>query len=164
MPTCLYDWFFLCIFYTPFFSISPSPHSSGRLMLSECISQALLDSKFAMPFASVDFLSAVIPTGPPFWLVFTDWLSMITALRVDSRPRCLLKRSHKHVWSCSHTPALRQMRKELQTVDQGGISWGSILHWQPLFKIYQMVLITSHILTGFPGPFTQSLQERHSTR
>lgn len=39
-----------------------------------------------MPFAPLYFLPTVISAYPPFWLVFTDWLSIIAALGVGSRP------------------------------------------------------------------------------
>jgi len=39
-----------------------------------------------MPFPAVDFLAGVITARPPFSVVFTDWLSMIAALGLSSRP------------------------------------------------------------------------------
>jgi hypothetical protein len=36
--------------------------------------------------ATVDLLAHVVSMGPPFSVVFTDWLSMIPALGSSSRP------------------------------------------------------------------------------
>jgi hypothetical protein len=64
-----------------------------------------------MPLAPFDFLAAVIPASPPFWLVFTDWLSMIAALGVGSRPIRTRVFSRKAVCIRCQVPSLRQARK-----------------------------------------------------
>jgi hypothetical protein len=39
-----------------------------------------------MAFAAVDLLAGIITAPPPFSAVFTDWLSMMAALGLTSRP------------------------------------------------------------------------------
>jgi hypothetical protein len=39
-----------------------------------------------MSFSPVDLLARVVTVGPPFSVVFTDWLSMIAALGSRFRP------------------------------------------------------------------------------
>ena len=48
-----------------------------------------------MPLASLDLLAAIVTAQPPFSVVFTDWLSMIAAEGVDSRPACTRTCSRK---------------------------------------------------------------------
>jgi hypothetical protein len=62
----------------------------------------------------------------PFSVVFTDWLSMIAALGVGSRPSASLTLGRRVSWIRSQVPSLRHCRKYHQTVPQGGKSCGSI--------------------------------------
>ena len=48
-----------------------------------------------LALAPVDLLSCIIAPWPPLSVVFTDWLSMIPALGVDSRPSICLTFGHK---------------------------------------------------------------------
>lgn len=41
-----------------------------------------------MPFPAFYLFARIVTTRPPFSVVFTDWLSMIAALGVGSRPAC----------------------------------------------------------------------------
>src|SRR5213082_1284852 len=41
---------------------------------------------YDVPLAALDFLARVVPTEPPFSVVFTDWLSTMAALGVGARP------------------------------------------------------------------------------
>ena len=41
-----------------------------------------------MPFPSLYLFARIVTASPPFSVVFTDWLSMIAALGVGSRPAC----------------------------------------------------------------------------
>jgi hypothetical protein len=60
--------------------------------------------------ASLDLLATIVTAWPPFSVVFTVWLSMITALGVGSRPALLRTSSRRASWILSHTPARRQTR------------------------------------------------------
>ena len=41
-----------------------------------------------MPFPAFYLFARIVTTRPPFSVVFTDWLSIIAALGVGSRPAC----------------------------------------------------------------------------
>ena len=64
-----------------------------------------------MPFPSLYFLASIIATRPPLSVVFTDWLSIIPALGVGSRPTLTRSCSLKTVFILSITPSLRQTQK-----------------------------------------------------
>jgi hypothetical protein len=64
-----------------------------------------------MALAAFDLLASVIAAPPPFWLVFTDWLSIIAALGVGSRPCFTRTCSRSAVWIRSQVPSLRHVRK-----------------------------------------------------
>jgi hypothetical protein len=85
-----------------------------------------------MALAAFDLLASVIAAPPPFWLVFTDWLSIIAALGVGSRPCFTRTCSRSAVWMRSQVPSLRHVRKYAQTVDHGGKSCGRARHWHPV--------------------------------
>src|SRR5207248_5087785 len=64
-----------------------------------------------MALATFDLLASVVAAPPPFWLVFTDWLSIIAALGVGSRP-CLIRTcSRNAVCMRSQVPSVRHVRK-----------------------------------------------------
>jgi hypothetical protein len=65
--------------------------------------------------APFDILAFVVAVDPPFWGVFTDWLSMIAADGVGSRPSCSRTFTRKASCTASITPASRQRRKWSQT-------------------------------------------------
>ncbi len=64
-----------------------------------------------MTFPALDLFSPIEAAKPPFWLVFTDWLSMIAALGVGSRP-CFTRTCSRNA-ACirCHVPSLRHRRK-----------------------------------------------------
>jgi hypothetical protein len=64
-----------------------------------------------VPLAPFHFFAAVVAAPPPFWLVFTDWLSIIAALGVGLRPCFRRVCSRNVVWRRSQVPSLRQVRK-----------------------------------------------------
>ena len=64
-----------------------------------------------VPLAAFHFLTPIVAAQPPFWLVFTDWLSIIAALGVGSRPCFTRVCSRRVVWTRSQVPSLRQVRK-----------------------------------------------------
>ena len=64
-----------------------------------------------VPLAPFHAFAPVKAARPPFWLVFTDWLSIIAALGVGSRPVLTRTRSRKAVCMRCHVPSLRQVRK-----------------------------------------------------
>src|SRR5713226_1900199 len=71
---------------------------------------------------------------------------MIAALGVGLRPCFRRTHSRKAVCMRFQIPVLRQARKLLHTVDQGGNSCGKARHWLPVRSRYKMALITSRIL------------------
>ena len=48
-----------------------------------------------MPLSAVQLFGPVVASGPPFSVVFTDWLSMIPALGSRWRPACARTWSRK---------------------------------------------------------------------
>ena len=76
-----------------------------------------------MPFAARYLLARVVTPGPPFSVVFTDWLSMMAALGVAPRPAPSRTRARRAFSTRSHVPSSRHLRKYHQTVPQGGRSW-----------------------------------------
>ena len=75
---------------------------------------------YDVPLASGYPLTRVITAGLPFSVVFTDWLSMIAALGVASRPGTSRTRTRKASSTRSQVPSSRHFRKYHQTVPQGG--------------------------------------------
>ena len=63
-----------------------------------------------VPFTSLDLLATIVPAKPPFSVVFTDWLSIIAAEGVGSRPALTRTCSRKVSWIICHVPARRQTR------------------------------------------------------
>lgn len=59
-----------------------------------------------MALSAFNLLSRIVTTDPPFEVVLTDWLSMMTALGVSSRPACLLTSRRKVLWILVITPSL----------------------------------------------------------
>ena len=79
---------------------------------------------YDVPLASGYPFASVVPSGPPFSVVFTDWLSMMAALGVASRPAFSRTRDRRAFSTRSQVPSSRQLRKYHHTVPQGGRSWG----------------------------------------
>ena len=96
-----------------------------------------------MALTARHLLACVVAARPPFSVVFTDWLSMIAALGVGSRPSISRTRGCKVSWMRSQVPSNRHLRKYHQTVPQGGKSWGSRRQGMPPRKTYRMPFITS---------------------
>jgi hypothetical protein len=61
---------------------------------------------YDVALASFNQLPRIEPTGPPFSVVFTDWLSMMAALGVGSRPASIRVRSRSASWMRSSVPFL----------------------------------------------------------
>ena len=70
----------------------------------------------------IDLLACIVATRPPFSVVFTDWLSMIAALGVGSRPSICLTLGRNASSIRSQVPSLRHSLKRHHTVPQGGKS------------------------------------------
>ena len=87
-------------------------------------------------------LPRIVAPGPPFSVVFTDWLSMMAALGVASLPfisRTWLRSASS---TRSQVPSARHFRKYHHTVPQGGRSWGAIRHGMPPCKTYSTPFTT----------------------
>jgi hypothetical protein len=62
-----------------------------------------------MALAALDLLGGIVAARPPFSVVLTLWVSMMTAVGLASRPsRSVMTREWRMV---SHTPASRKVRK-----------------------------------------------------
>ena len=84
---------------------------------------------YDVALASGHLFTRVIASGPPFSMVFTDWLSILeqsgmAALGVASRPAASRTRARKAASTRSQVPSSRQFRKYHHTVPHGGRSWG----------------------------------------
>ena len=98
---------------------------------------------YQMALAAGDLLARIIATRPPFSVVLTDWLSMMAALGVGSRPSDSRTLGRKVSWMRSQVPSARHCLKYHHTVPQGGKSWGTMRQGQPLRRTYKTPLITS---------------------
>jgi hypothetical protein len=96
-----------------------------------------------MALTARHLLARVVAARPPFSVVFTDWLSMIAALGVGSRPSISRTLGCKVSWMCSQVPSKRHLRKYHHTVPQGGKSWGNRRQGMPPRKTYKMPFMTS---------------------
>ena len=72
--------------------------------------------------STVDLLTSIIATRPPFSVVFTLWLSMIAALGGGSLPSASRTQGRSVSLTRSHVPSMVQLRKYLYRVCQGGRS------------------------------------------
>ena len=93
--------------------------------------------------STVDLLTSIIATRPPFSVVFTLWLSMIAALGVGSLPSASRTQGRSVSLTRSHVPSMVQLRKYLYRVCQGGRSCGTIRQGHPLRSKYRMPFTTS---------------------
>ena len=93
--------------------------------------------------STVDLLTSIIVTRPPFSVVFTLWLSMIAALGVGSLPSASRTQGRSVSLTRSHVPSMVQLRKYLYRVCQGGRSCGTIRQGHPLRSKYRMPFTTS---------------------
>ena len=82
-------------------------------------SQSVYDD---MAFASRDLLARVVAARPPFSVVLTDWLSMMAALGVGSRPSTSRTLGRSASWMRSQLPSSLHCRKYHDTVPHGGRS------------------------------------------
>lgn len=64
-----------------------------------------------MALATVDLLRAVIAVGPPFSVVFTEWLSMMQAVGSPLRPAATRTRARSTWFASSQIPARCQTRQ-----------------------------------------------------
>ena len=93
--------------------------------------------------STVDLLTNIIATRPPFSVVFTLWLSMIAALGVGFLPSASRTQGRSVSLTRSHVPPMVQLRKYLYRVCQGGRSCGTIRQGHPLRSKYRMPFTTS---------------------
>ena len=93
--------------------------------------------------STVDLLTSIIATRPPFSVVFTLWLSMIAALGVGFLPSASRTQGRSVSLTRSHVPPMVQLRKYLYRVCQGGRSCGTIRQGHPLRSKYRMPFTTS---------------------
>ena len=98
---------------------------------------------YDVAFAPRYLLAGVVAPRPPFSVVFTDWLSMMAALGVASRPSLSRTWLRSASSTRSQVPSARHFRKYHHTVPQGGRSWGTIRHGMPPRKTYSMPFTTS---------------------
>ena len=91
--------------------------------------------------------TGVLAARPPFSVVLTDWLSMMAALGVASRPSLSRTMGGSASKTRSQVPSLRHFRKYHQTVPQGGRSWGIIRQEIPPRTTYRMPFTTSRKCT-----------------
>ena len=87
--------------------------------------------------STVDLLTSIIATRPPFSVVFTLWLSMIAALGVGFLPSASRTQGRSVSLTRSHVPPMVQLRKYLYRVCQGGRSCGTIRQGHPLRRQIQ---------------------------
>ena len=98
---------------------------------------------YDVALAPEDFFTCVISAMPPFSVVFTDWLSMMAALGVASRPSASRTRRRNASSTRSQVPSLRHFRKYHQTVPQGGRSWGMMRQVMPSRNTCNMLFTIS---------------------
>jgi hypothetical protein len=80
-------------------------------LMDELVEDQPLRLDQQVPLAAFDLFAPVVAAPPPISLVLTDWLSMMAALGVGSRP-CLTRTcSRSAVCMRSHVPSLRHVRK-----------------------------------------------------
>ena len=115
---------------------------------------------YDVTLAAGDLFAGIIAPRPPFSVVFTDWLSMIAALGVASRPAASRTLGRKASSMASQGPSSRHFRKYHQTVPQGGKSWGTIRQGTPPRSTYRIPLITSRKSTVRGCPLTLAAGKR----
>ena len=98
---------------------------------------------YYMALAPTNLLAGIIAARPPFSVVLTDWLSIIAALGVGSRPSDSRTLGRKLSWMRSQVPSIRHCLKYQETVPHGGKSWGIMRQAQPLRRTYKTPLVTS---------------------
>ena len=103
--------------------------------------------------STVDLLTSIMATRPPFSVVFTLWLSMIAALGVGSLPSASRTQGRSVSLIRSHVPSILQLRKYLYRVCQGGRSCGTIRQEHPLRSTYRMPFMTSRLGVLYGGIF-----------
>jgi len=89
------------------------PTRNGAILPARFCDESFEDQAFGvnnqMAFASLDVFACVVAATAPFSVVLTDWLSMMAALGVASRPSSW-RRSSRKVWFMRcHVPSLRQV-------------------------------------------------------
>ncbi len=102
---------------------------------------------YDVALAPADLLACIITPRPPFSVVFTDWLSMIAALGVGSRPSICRTFGRNDSSIRSQVPSLRHSLKYHQTVPHGGKSWGTMRQDMPPRDTYKIPLIISRMFT-----------------
>ena len=111
---------------------------------------------YDMALATRHPLARVIASRPPFSVVFTGWLSIMAPLGMASRPSLSRTMGRSASSTRSQVPLVRHLRKYLQTVPQGGRSWGIIRQGMPPRNTYRMPSITSRRLTVRGCPLNES--------
>src|SRR2546428_1679879 len=64
-----------------------------------------------VPLAAFDLFAPVVAAPPPFWLVLTDWLSMMAALAVGLRARFPPPPPARAGWVRSPVPSFGHVRR-----------------------------------------------------
>ena len=124
--------------------VCPVDHHRHEQTYGASYDVALTDVALLTP---IDLLTCIVATRPPFPVVLTDWLSMIAALGVDSRPSICRTFGRNACSICSQVPSLRHCLKYHQTVPQGGTSCVSMRQDMPPRNTYKMPLIISRMFT-----------------
>ena len=119
---------------------------------------------YDVALASRHPFARVIASGPPFSVVFTDWLSMMAALGVASRPSLSRTTGRSASSTRSQVPSPRHFRKYHQIVPQGGRSWGIIHQGMPPRNTYSMPFTTSRRFTVRGCPLGVSGGNKDSNR
>ena len=94
-------------------------------------------------------------------MAFTDWLSMMAALGVASRPSTSRTRASSASAARSQVPPSRHFRKYHQTVPRGSRSWGSIRQGMPPPQCVQYAIDP---LTQVRGPVMAPCGARRQQR
>jgi hypothetical protein len=84
--------------------LNVGPMDDYRNNQTQCVYQQ-------MALAAVDFLAGIISMDPPFSVVLTDWLSMIAALGLASRPTAMRTSMCNVSWIRVQVPSRRQVEK-----------------------------------------------------
>jgi len=91
------------------------PDADGTIVIVGFAHKGFEDQSFRihnqMAFAPFDTLAAIIASYAPFSVVLTDWLSMLPALGVTSRPNWHRSCSRKASFIRAQVPSLRQVLK-----------------------------------------------------
>jgi hypothetical protein len=100
--------------------------------------------------APLDLLAGIEAALPPCDAVLADRESTMATEGSALRSACCLTSRRKACITRSQVPSMRQLRKYVYTVFQGGKSAGNIRHWHPLLSTYSMAF-TSRLKSCLVG-------------